>query len=418
VEFLTQAKYHKKILNSSLSRSKKQNFFLILLLGALCTVSPFSIDMYLPAFPEIARDLHTSLSRVSFSVSIYFIGLAFGQIFYGPFLDRFGRKPPLYWGLGLYVFASLGCLESKTIQSLLFFRLWQALGGCAASVGCTAMVRDFFPVKEGARVFSILMLILGVSPLLAPTFGSFIVTAWGWQSVFASLAGIVTLFTAAIFFFLPEGHPPDPTISLKIKPIYDTFKIILREPQFFVYTLAGSFSFAGLFVYVAGSPAIFMDTFQVSAKMYGAIFAFLSIGMIGGGQVNLFLTRRHENEKIFKLALIGQVIASVLFFIGTVQGWYGLEATIGFIFFILLGAGLTYPNAAAIALAPFSKNAGSASALLGFLQMGLGALLSSAVGLLDYRGSLPTAAVMAASSTIGLFILWSGRKKITAPIAT
>lgn len=386
-------------------RNQRQNFFLILMLGILSTVSPFSIDMYLPAFPEIATDLQTTLAKVAFSVSTYFIGFALGQILYGPLLDRFGRKRPMYAGLSVYVVASIGCMLSKTIDSLLIFRFFQALGGCVAGVASVSMVRDFFPSKEGARVFSLLVLILGVSPMLAPTFGSFVVAAWGWQSVFGFLAGIGLLVLAMIFFFLPEGHEPDTSVSLRFKPITQTFWSILREPQFYTYVLAGSFSFAGLFVYVAGSPSIFMDGFQVSAKVYGAIFAFLSVGMIGGSQLNLVLGKKFSNETILRTALMIQVVAGLIFFIGTITGGYGIEATIALLFIILSGSGISFPNAAAIALAPFSKNAGSASALMGFIQIGLGAVTSAGVGLLDVKGSLPTATVIMISSCIGLLIL-------------
>ncbi|MEK7673205.1 MAG: multidrug effflux MFS transporter [Patescibacteria group bacterium] len=398
------------------TRSKRANFFLILMLGLLSTVTPFSIDMYLPAFPEIADDLQTSLANVSFSVSAYFIGFALGQIIYGPLLDRFGRKRPLYAGLSIYIAASIGCIFSTSIEALIIFRFIQALGACVSMVAATAMIHDFFPVKEGAKIFSLLILILGVSPLLAPTIGGFVVSAWGWQSVFYTLAIIVSLILTMIYFFLPEGHQPDPTVSLKLKPIFKNFLSILKEKQFYVYALSGSLAFAGLFVYVAGSPAIFMQEFGLSAKAYGGIFALLSVGFIGGSQLNIILNRKFSPQKIFKTCLTVEVITAILFLIGALNSWYGLAPTIGFLFVLLSCSGIAFPNAAAIALAPFSKNAGSASALLGFIQIGLGALLSSGVGLLESKGSLPTAAVIAIASALGLIILLGNKK--TAKLET
>ena len=288
----------------------------------------------------------------------------------------------------------------------------QALSGCVASVAAMAMVRDFFPVEQSARIISLLVLILGASPLLAPTAGSFVVAAWGWHFVFLFLAAIVFIILLFIFFFLPEGHQPDSTISLKPKPIINGFKIILLEPRFYVFALAGTFSFSGLFVYVAGSPAIFMDYFHLSAKVYGGIFALLSLGFIGGSQMNHILTRKFNNEEIFKTTLIFQVIASAFFLFGVLNSWYGLITIIAFLFVLLLCAGLTYPNAAALALAPFSKNAGSASALLGFIQIGIGGLISSGVGMLHFKGSLSTAFIMTCTSAIALIILLAGKSQL------
>jgi len=394
------------------NRTRQQNVFLILMLGALNTISPISIDMYLPGFPAIANDLHTGIGNVALSVSTYFLGFAAGQLMYGPLLDRFGRKRPLYIGLSLYILASLGCIAFNSINSLLLFRFLQALTGCVAAVAALAMVRDFFPVRESAKIISLLVLILGVSPLLAPTIGSFIITSLGWHWVFVLLALIVLIMLLVVIFLLPEGHQPDPSISLKPKPIIKGFKEVLQKRQFYVYALAGTFSFAGLFVYVAGSPAIFMDEFHVSAKLYGGIFALLSVGFIGGSQLNHVLSRHWTSKEIFKIALIIQVCGAIIFFIGAYNGWYGLFATIVCLFIVLSCAGLTYPNAAAIALAPFSKNAGTASALLGFIQLGIGGLISSGAGILPFKGSVATALTTAVATVLALIILLIGRTGI------
>ena len=399
------------------NRSKQQTFFLILMLGALNTITPFSIDMYLPGFPEIARDLNTTIGNVALSVSTYFLGFAVGQIVYGPLLDRFGRKRPLYIGLSLYILASFGCISFPSIGGLLLLRFIQALTGCVASVAAMAMVRDFFPVKESAKIISLLVLILGASPLLAPTIGSFVITSLGWHWVFVLLALIVLMILLLVIFFLPEGHQPDKTVSLKPEPIIKGFKEILVKKQFYVYSLAGTFSFAGLFAYVAGSPAIFMEGFHVSAKVYGAIFAFLSVGFIGGSQLNHYLTRKWTSQQIFKTTVIVQVCAAILYMIASANDWLGIAGNIACLFVVLSCAGLTYPNAAAIALAPFSKNAGTASALLGFIQIGIGGLISSGSGLLHLKGSLATAITMAVSSSIALCILLVAGTKIEQPVS-
>ncbi len=375
------------------------------MLGSLNALTPFSIDLYLPAFPQIAEALNTSLARVAFSVSTYFFGYSFGQLIYGPLLDRFGRKPPLYAGLVLYIIASFACMTSVTVEQLMLYRVFQALGGCVAGVAATAMVKDFFPQKEGAKVFSLLMLVLSTSPLLAPTIGSFISESWGWQAEFVALAIMGAALLSCVFFFLPEGHTGDHSVVLHPKSIFKNFVEIFKIPMFHVHTLAGSFSFAGLFVYVAGSPAIFMEGFKVSAHIYSAIFAFLAVGMIGGGQLNLLLMKKLSSRKILAASLTVQVLFGAVFFLGVWQNLYGLIPTIAFLFVLLSCAGISYPNAVSLALSPFTKNAGSASALLGFLQLGIGAVISGSIGLFDIKGTLPTAAVIFFSSAVGLIIL-------------
>src|SRR5277367_2150607 len=186
----------------------RSNLSVILVLGALSTVSPFSIDMYLPAFPEIAHDLGTTPAQVSFSVSGYFIGLALGQLFYGPLLDRFGRKRPLYAGLSLFIVASFGCTAARSPGLFIAFRLLQALGGCVAQVGAITMVRDFFPVEESAKILSLLVLVLSVSPFFAPTIGGYVTTTIGWPWIFAILAGFAVIVMVLLAAVLPEGHRP------------------------------------------------------------------------------------------------------------------------------------------------------------------------------------------------------------------
>jgi DHA1 family bicyclomycin/chloramphenicol resistance-like MFS transporter len=392
--------------------ARRSNLLIILVLGALSTVSPFSIDMYLPAFPQIARDLGTTPAQISFSVSGYFIGLALGQLLYGPLLDRYGRKKPLYAGLSLFVVASLGCVAVRSPGLFIAFRLLQALGGCVAQVGAVAMVRDFFPVRESAKILSLLMLVLSVSPLFAPTIGGLVATTAGWPWIFVILAGFALLLMIVIGLLLPEGRQPDAELSLRPRAILDGFINILKHPQFHTYAVGGAFAFAGLFVYVTGSPIIFIDAFHVDPRVYGLIFAALACSFIGGSQLNIWLSRRHADSTVFRAAVICQNIIMLIILVGTLYGWYGLTANIVLLMLYLPFCGVAYPNAAAIALAPFSKNAGSAAALLGFLQMGIGALASTGVGLLNASSSLPIFAVMAAAAAIGLLILLANQRRM------
>jgi len=254
--------------------------------------------------------------------------------------------------------------------------------------------------------------VIGLSPLLAPTLGGFIATGLGWRWVFIVLALIVFLILMVTVFFLPEGHKPDTSVSLKAKPMLLTFFSILKNPQFYTYSLSGAFAFSTLFIYVAGSPVIFMEIFQVSPQVYGGIFAFLSVGFIGGSQLNIFLNRKYSSEQIFQVSLYTLVVTTLVFLLGAWNNWYGLEATIGLFFIALTCLGLTNPNATALALAPFSKNVGSASALLGFLQIGVAGFASAGIGFFNTTDSIPVAAVMSGTSFIAFCILLFGRKRI------
>jgi len=375
------------------------------MMGALNTITPISIDMYLPAFPKIAADMHTSIGNIALSVSSYFLGFALGQILYGPLLDRYGRKKPLCVGLIFYIMATMGCAVSDSIEWLWVLRFIQALSGCVASVAAMAMVIDFFPADKNARIISFLILILGVSPLVAPTAGSLIVSAWNWRAVFIVLAVIALIILIVVFIFLPEAHLPDLTVSLMPNPIITGFKNILLNRQFYVYALSGTFSFAGLFVYVAGSPGLFLGEFHQSPTAYGGIFAALSVGFIGSSQLNHIFTRKYRNEEIFTFVLIVQLVCGIIFLIASWNNWLGITATFCFLFVELSCAGLTYPNAAALALSSFKKNAGSASALLGFIQIGIGGLISAGLGALPVRISLSVALIMATSSAIAFVVL-------------
>lgn len=391
-------------------------FYLILILGSMTALAPFSIDMYLPGFPAIAEDLHTTASKVSLSLSGFFIGISAGQLLYGPLLDRFGRKKPLFIGLTVYILASIGCALSTSIDMLILARCVQAIGSCAASVASVAMVRDLFPVKDSAKVFSLLMLVVGASPMIAPTVGGYVTTAFGWQTVFYILTGMGVALLAASVLWLPDSYKPDTTLSLKPKPILLNFLSVIREPQFYTFSFTGGIAFSGLFAYVSGSPLVFMEVFKTDGKVYGWIFAFLSVGFIGSSQLNTLLLKKYKSEQVINTALLSQLLISSVTLFLSFTGLLTLPLTIALLFLFLCCIGLTNPNAAALSLAPFAKNAGSASALLGATQMGLGALISVVISLFEIPSTLPMTAAMAGSSLLALTVFLVGKRRIIKPI--
>jgi MFS transporter, DHA1 family, multidrug resistance protein len=385
---------------------------LILILGSLTALSPFSIDMYLPGFPAIAKDLATSVSKVSLSLSGFFIGISLGQLLYGPLLDRFGRKKPLYIGLSVYILASIGCAFSHSIGALIFLRFIQALGSCAATVVSVTLVRDLFPVEDNAKVFALLILVLGASPMIAPTAGGYIVSSLGWHAVFIVLTILCVLIFLCCIFWLPAGNAPDTSLSLKPGAITRSFLSVFLTPQFYTYCLTGGIAFTGLFAYVAGSPIVFMNVYGVSQKTYGWIFAMLSIGFIGSSQLNNLFLKKYKSQQILEVILPVYVVFSLLFIIASQMGWLHLPLIIVFIFLLLSCVGIANPNTAALTLAPFAKNAGTASSLMGAIQMGLGSLISVFISLFEKPSVTPLAIAFVASSVLSLMVLKLGSRQI------
>lgn len=388
----------------------RQKFFTILILGSLSAIGPFSIDMYLPGFPGIAADLHTSLPQVALSLSGFFIGISFGQFLYGPLLDRYGRKPPLYAGLILYLLASTGCVFATSVNALIVLRLLQGLGGCAGMVASRAYVRDLFPVNEIAKIFSLLMLVIAVSPIIAPTAGGFITTRFGWQYIFVALSAMAIVILLTMPFVLPKGSEPDTSLSLKPKPIINNFLSVIKNAQFATYCITGSFAAAGLYAYIAGSPHVFMELYKVTEQQYSWIFAIVAIGLITASQLNSLLLRKYSSVQIIRIALMFQLAGAVIMCAGILLDVMNVYGMVACIFCFLSCQGFTFPNSSALSLAPFSRNAGTASALLGAIQMATGTLSSALVSFFSSNAALPMALVMTLCSATALCVLLAGRR--------
>jgi len=391
---------------------KKNPVFIILILGVLSAIGPFSIDMYLPGFPDIAKDLKTTVAEVAYSLSSFFIGISVGQFLYGPLLDRFGRKKPLYIGISLYLLASACCAMARSVELLIILRLFQAIGACACLVASRALVRDLFPVEQNAKIFSQLMLVIAVSPIVAPTLGGYLAAGLGWKYIFIVLAFIAAAILVAVHFALPEGRQPDKQMSLQPGPIISGFFNVLKEPQFYTYAFTGATASAGLYAYIAGSPAVFMELFRVSERQYGWIFAVVAMGLIGCSQLNSVLLRTYKSEQIIRVALICQSVTGVLMFTGSLLGWLGLFGTITLCFLFLCCQGCIFPNTSALSLALFGRTAGTASALLGGIQMSIGALASAIVSFLNDHTALPMTGVMVCCALVALVVLMAGSRQV------
>ncbi|WP_344850070.1 multidrug effflux MFS transporter [Pedobacter jeongneungensis] len=389
--------------------TKKRYYSLLILLGMLTAMAPFSIDTYLPGFPSIAETFGISVSKVTLSLSSFFVGIALGQVIYGPLLDRFGRKRPLYLGLILYLVATVGCYLSQSIETLVFFRFIQAIGSCSAGVVSMVMVRDLFPLGENAKIYSILTLVMGTSPMVAPTIGGVISAVFGWRMIFLVLFALAISLLIAVFVILPESKAPDKSHSLKLGEILRGYWAVLGVPQFLVYAIGGGFALSGLFAYISSSPAIFMKGYRVSNYKYGWIFAVVTVGFVGLGQLSRILSRFFKAEKIVFGAVVFMILLSLILLLGLILGWFGLFATAGMIFLILGCIGVLNPNAAALSMAPFDHNAGSAASLYGLFQWGIAGVISSVVSLLDSTSAVSLSLIIIGTGTISIMILFFGK---------
>jgi DHA1 family bicyclomycin/chloramphenicol resistance-like MFS transporter len=368
---------------------------LALILGALTAFTPLSVDMYLPGLPALARQFQASPGAVQLTLSSFFAGIALGQLFYGPICDRYGRKPPLYVGGVLFVLASAGCALATDVNSLVAMRFIQAIGCCAGMVMPRAMVRDLFEPQQAARMFSMLMLVMGVAPILAPLIGGYVLLWFGWPAIFWGLAAYATVVLVAAHF-LPETHRPAEPAMLGVAGALRGYAAVLADRRFLGYALAGALPIAGMFAYIAGSPFVFIELFGVPAQHFGWFFGANAAGFIAASQVNALLLRRYPAGSILAAAGWACAAAGLLLLTMAATGWGGLAGIVVALFLCLAPMGMVLPNAAACALAGHGARAGTAAAVLGILQFGGGGLTSAAIGAIAADSALPMGAIVAA----------------------
>lgn len=388
----------------------RQKTGLIIILGSIASLGPFSIDMYLPGFPAIAEDLQTTEARVALTLTSYFIGIATGQLVYGPLVDRYGRKMPLLIGLAIYSVASLGCAMAPEVNALIGLRLLQALGGCVGIVAANAIVRDIFPVEEVARVFSSMLLVMGVAPIIAPTLGGYFIAHLGWRSIFVFLSAISLLLIGVIYFYLKESRAADTSVSLRPTQIARNYWKVLKNQDFLLYGLAGSIAMAVIFAYISGISFVLINLYEVTETTFGWLFGLNAFGFILGSQINRFLLHRMRLLKVTTVASGLQVGVTLSLFLGTLLLDLPLVPFLALVFSALFLLGFINPNSSALSLAPFTKNAGVASALNGSLRMGTGALASALMGLFYNGTAIPMVSIMVSFSVVAFLLILRGRK--------
>ncbi|EJM51030.1 multidrug effflux MFS transporter [Pseudomonas sp. GM48] len=369
------------------------NFRTILILGALSAFGPLAIDFYLPAFPAMALAFGTDENHVQMTLAAYFLGLSIGQLAYGPVADRFGRRIPLLTGVGLFTAASLACAYAPNLEWLIGARFIQALGGCAGMVISRAVVSDKCDAVGSAKVFSQLMLVMGLAPILAPLLGGLLVNTTGWQSIFLALTGFSALAGLAVATGLPESlpaHIPRQPLSGALRQ----YGRLLADPIFLGHALTGGIAIAGMFAYIAGSPFIIIKLYGVPAEHFGWLFGTNAAGFILVAQVNARLLAKRGPTFLLARAVWVYLAAGLSLLAVSSLHTAHLWPLLIPLFICISSLGCISPNAAACAMSGQGARAGSASALLGCLQFSVAAGASALVGVLHDGSAVPMAMVI------------------------
>ncbi|SCL26061.1 multidrug effflux MFS transporter [Micromonospora inyonensis] len=384
--------------------SPGQRVRLVLVLGSLIAIGPLTIDMYLPALPSIVDDLRTTSAAVQLTLTGTLAGLAIGQLVIGPLSDALGRRAPLLAGTALHVLASLLCVVAPSVEVLGALRVLQGLGTAATAVVAMAVVRDLFSGAAFATLFSRLMLVMGAAPILAPTLGSEVLRWTSWRGIFVVLAifGVALLSVAA--FGLRETLPVALRRSGRMVDTLRTYGALLRDRVFVGLVLVAGLAMAALFAYVAGSSFVLQDQYGLDEQEFGLAFGAGAVGLILATQLNVRLLRRYTPQRILLVSLGAGTVAALGLLVFAATGLGGLPALLATLWVVLAAAGLAMPNAPALALSRHGEAAGTASALLGAVQFGVGAVAAPLVGVLG-TGAVAMALVVAGGMACAMIVL-------------
>ncbi len=380
----------------------KPTVLLIILLGGLSAFGPLSIDMYLPALPTIGAAIGANTADMQHTLAAFLVGISLGQLFYGPLSDRIGRRPPILLGIAIYTVTSLLCVFAESADQMIALRFLQGLGSCAALVIARAVVRDRFDHQDTARIFSWIVLVMGLAPIFAPLLGSLILSISEWQVIFWTLAAYGALLGLWVFFGLPESRSADTALAAGEGGFFGGMTALMKRPRFRGYMFGQAFNMASLFAYVSSAPAILITQYGVSETMFGWLFGLNAAGLIAGSQVNRYLLDRYPADVIMRTANKAGIAAGILLAVIAFTGFGGLVGVMSGLFLVLATYGFVAGNANAGGLSVDPRRAGSASALLGASGFGVGAISAAITAALPLNPSEATAAV----SLTSLVICW------------
>ncbi|MBD9460121.1 multidrug effflux MFS transporter [Pseudomonas sp. PDM05] len=383
---------------------------LALLLGLITAVGPFAIDSYLPALPTLGASLHASPAAVQMSLTVFFMIIGVCQLFYGPISDVFGRKPPIYAGLVIFAVGSVGCALAPSIEVLIGFRALQAFGACAGMVIPRAIVRDLYTGHEAARLMALLMLVMSVSPILAPLAGSVVISIWSWREVFALLAAVAVACLVMTVVQLPETHPAERRLGKNLGNAFGSYGALLRDPLFTGLSVVSGFGLATFFVFIGSAPFVYIEYFGLTPAQFSLCFALNAASFFAMSQLTARLSARFGLASVIRWSVVA--VASVLGTLAVTTLWVDslpLMMTLLFIGFGFLG--LLLPAAGVLSLEDHGAVAGSASALLGAIQMITAAVSMTVVGVFADHTPAPMLIGIALCAVAALLVtLWTLRR--------
>ena len=378
----------------------------IMLLALLTSLGPLSIDMYLPALPQMANDFGITTQRVANTLPAYFLGLALGQLIYGPLSDRIGRKTPLYFGLLLYICASILCTFANSEWSLIAARILQALGGCVGVVIARAAIRDRLDLQSSAQAFASMMIVMGIAPIIAPSLGALVLLYFSWPAVFVFLSAIGLICLICVHFFFQESLPVERRLNLNIKQVLNLYGAIFKQKSFRWPMLAGCFSGGILFCYISSSASILMDDYGLNQQQFAYAFGLNALGIMLLSSINKKLGRTFSVLQRLKIGAVLQLLGVIVLLSASLLSNVALWIVLIGMFLAISGIGFTGPNAMALAMAEQGERAGTASAVMGSMQFACGLLAGVMLNFLLWSALANMAIVMLIFVSIMLLSIW------------
>lgn len=386
-------------------KDKNSSVGLVVILGLLAMLMPLSIDMYLPALPQIAREFGVSAGSVQMTLNIYILGFALGQLIYGPLADSFGRKPVIAAGTLIFAVAAAACAMSQTIDQLIFMRLLHGLSAAAGSVVISALMRDTYSKEEFSRMMSFVMLVTTIAPLMAPIVGGWLLLLWSWHAIFWTISGAAVITTVLVVTQIKETLPKDKRQKFHLRTTMGNFLSLFRHKRVFSYMLASGFSFAGLFSFLNAGPFVYIELNHITPQDFGYYFALNVVFLFLMTLLNSRSVRRFGPLAMFRFGLLVQFTMAVWMVIVSALNLGFLPLVFGVAMFIGCVA-MVSSNAMAVILEEFPHMAGTASSLAGTLRFGVGALVGALLSTLSFHSAWPMVGsiIICATLSILLFI--------------
>ncbi|WP_308468961.1 multidrug effflux MFS transporter [Rathayibacter soli] len=399
------------------SLSGRERLVYILVLGALTALGPFTIDLYLPAFPVLESDMHVSAAAIQLTLTGTTVGFAVGQLLVGPWSDKVGRRLPLILATGLHIAASIGAAVSPDITWLAVFRILQGFGAAAGGVVAMAMVRDLFGGRPLVRMLSRLALVSGLAPVLAPVIGSQLLSIMPWRGIFLVLACYGAVVLAAVWFLIVETRPVERRLDAGHSTLRDRYRAVLTDRVFVGTAIVGGMTFSGLFAYLSASPFLFQQVYAFDAQQYGLLFAVNSLGVVFGVQASARLTKYLGPQWILVGTTTAMLVLGATIVVLDIAG-AGLWGILIPLWFFIACCGFSFPCIQVLGLNTHGNEAGTAASLLGAVNFGMAGIISPIVGILGVSNAIPMGAVMIGTSLVSVIVLWFVVRPRTVPALT